>query len=445
MTAALDRAQDEAVAFTQDLIRIDTSNFGDGRSRGERHAADYVVARLREVGLSPVIHESEPRRANVVVRLPGADRARGGLVVHGHLDVVPADAGEWSRDPFGGDILDGVLWGRGAVDMKSTDGAILAAVRHLVAERISPPRDLVIAFFADEEDGGTRGAHWLVSHHPELFDGCDQAIGEGGAYNIPLATGDGHQRQAYLLRSAEKGLCWIRLRARGKPGHGSYPHPDSAVVRLAKALVRIGDHRWPVEHLPSMAGLIDGIESITGRSLRDCSAEQQDARLREILGESYLKVTGARRDSVNITRLHAGGKTNVVPGVAEAVLDCRFLPGHETLVVDTIRELAGDRIDVVVEKRAPAIDAPLDVPLVDAMRSAIRAEEPGAQFLPYCSSGATDNKALHRLGIHGYGFAPTRLPAGMSFASLFHGIDERIPVEAIRFGTRALLRFLVHC
>ncbi|MFB7496474.1 M20/M25/M40 family metallo-hydrolase [Streptomyces sp. NPDC056161] len=445
VTDAISRAQDEAVAFTQDLVRIDTTNLGDGHSRGEPEAAEYVAERLREVGLTPTVLESRPGHANVVVRIPGADRTRGGLVVHGHLDVVPADPDEWSVDPFCGDIIDGVLWGRGSIDMKGTDGAVLAAVRHLVREGRTPPRDLVVAFFADEEDGGTFGAQWLVSHHPELFDGCDQAVTEGGGFSIDLATGPDRHQRAYVLRSAEKGMCWIRLRATGKPGHGSFPHPDSAVVRLLAALTRIAGHHWPVRHLASVQAMIDGIGSLTGHPLHTLSAEEQEARLREVLGQSYGRVAGARSDSVNITRLNAGYKTNVVPGLAEAVLDCRILPGHEDEVVGTIRELAGDRVEVTIEKQTPALESPLDVPLVHAMRSAVRAEDPDARFLPFCSSSATDNKALSRLGIQGYGFAPMRLPADLSFSSLFHGIDERVPVASLRFGTRVLIHFLDQC
>ncbi|MPV37449.1 M20/M25/M40 family metallo-hydrolase [Georgenia subflava] len=434
--------EDEAVRITQELIRIDSTNFGDGTGPGERAAADHVMTLLQEVGLSPTLIESEPGRANVIVRLEGADRSRPGLVVHGHLDVVPANAADWSVDPFSGEIRDGMIWGRGAVDMKDMNGMILANVRHMARTGTRPPRDLVIAFFADEEAGGTYGAQWLVTHHPELFEGCDQAISEVGGYSITVpekTTGD--PVRAYLLQTAEKGFAWIRIRATGRAGHGSVPNDENAIVRLARAIDRIDAHEWPREFVASVTKLFDGVTELTG-------VERDDERIEEFLplmGGARAFVAGTLQDSANLTMLDAGYKNNVIPGSAEAAIDCRFLPGHQDLMLDTIRELAGEHVELIVDKLGIALDAPTESAFVDTMREAILAEDPGAHLLPYCLSAGTDNKALRRLDIDGYGFAPLRLPADLDFAPLFHGVDERVPVDGVKFGARVLKRLLETC
>ncbi|MEE6280626.1 M20/M25/M40 family metallo-hydrolase [Georgenia sunbinii] len=434
--------EDEAVQITQDLIRIDSTNYGDGTGPGERAAADHVVELLRDVGLDPVLIESEPGRANVIVRLEGADRSRPGLVLHGHLDVVPANADDWTVDPFSGEIRDGMIWGRGAVDMKNMDAMILANVRHLARTGTKPPRDIVVAFFADEEAGGTYGAQWLVTHHPELFEGCSQSISEVGGYSITVPDKDtGEPVRAYLLQTAEKGFAWIRLRATGRAGHGSVPNDENAIVRLARAIDRIDAHPWPQELVSSVTTLFDSITAITGIE-RD---EENIEEFLPLLGGARQFVAGTLRDSANLTMLTAGYKNNVIPGSAEAAIDCRFLPGHQDLLLDTIRELAGEHVEVIIDKLGISLDAPTSSELIDAMRESILAEDPGAHLVPYCLSAGTDNKALKRLDIDGYGFAPLQLPADLDFAPLFHGVDERVPVDAVRFGARVLRRLLATC
>ncbi|MGL4743604.1 MAG: M20/M25/M40 family metallo-hydrolase, partial [Dermatophilaceae bacterium] len=229
------RPEDEVVRICRDLIRIDTSNYGDGSGPGEAAAAAYVADSLREVGLDPTTYESDPGRATVVVRIPGSDRERGALCLHGHLDVVPADAADWSVPPFAGEERDGCLWGRGAVDMKDMDAMMLAAVRGLARSGAVPPRDLVVAFFADEEAGGAKGSHFMVEQHPEVFDGVTEAISEVGGYSVTVTDTRGRERRTYLLQTAEKGIAWLRLTAHGRAGHGSVPNDENAVVRLAEA------------------------------------------------------------------------------------------------------------------------------------------------------------------------------------------------------------------
>lgn len=435
------RPEDEVVRLCQELIRIDTSNYGDGSGPGEAEAAAYVVDRLREVGLEPQTFEADPGRVSVAVRIPGADRERGALCVHGHLDVVPANAADWSVDPFAGEERDGCVWGRGAVDMKDMDAMILACVRDIARRGVVPPRDLVVVFFADEEAGGVQGSHHLVEHHPEVFEGVTEAISEVGGYSVTLTDKDGAERRTYLLQTAEKGIAWLRLTANGRAGHGSVPNDENAIVRLAEAIARIAEHKWPREYIPSVRTLLDGLSELTGTGWSDEDLED----LLDHLGGAQGFVRGTLQDTSNVTMLDAGYKHNVIPQQAHANVDCRFLPGHEEALLETIRELGGEHVDVEILHKDIALSAPFEADLVDRMVEALRTEDPEAEVLPYCLSGGTDNKALSLLGITGYGFAPLRLPADLDFAPMFHGIDERVPTESLRFGARVLGRLLETC
>ena len=432
----------EVVRICRDLIRIDSSNYGDGSGHGERACAEYVMSELPEVGLDPQYVESAPGRANVLVRVQGSDRHRPGLAVHGHLDVVPASSADWQVHPFAAEVRDGCVWGRGAIDMKDMDAMILANIRHLARSGVKPPRDLVFCFFADEEAGGVLGSHWVVDHHPEVFEGVSEAISEVGGFSVTVpAKGTGAPTRAYLLQTAEKGMAWLRLTAHGRAGHGSVPNDENAIVRLAAAIGRIDGHVWPREYIASVRHLLNGLSEITGTSFDDGSPEQILAHL----GGARGFVLGTLQDTATLTMLQAGYKHNVIPQSASASLDCRFLPGHEDDLMTTIRALAGEHVVVEVLHRDIALDVPFSGDLVERMKRALLAEDPGAWVLPYCLSGGTDNKALSTLGITGYGFAPLRLPADLDFAPMFHGINERVPVESLKFGARVLQRFLATC
>jgi acetylornithine deacetylase/succinyl-diaminopimelate desuccinylase-like protein len=432
-------AEDEVVAICRDLLRIDTSNYGDDSGPGERAAAEHVAGLLTEVGLDVDVFESAPGRTSVVTRVEGADRSRSALVVHGHLDVVPARADDWSVDPFAGEERDGMLWGRGAVDMKDMDAMILAVLRRMVRDGRKPARDLVVAFFADEEAGGVQGAQWAVNRRPELFEGATEAVSEVGGYSVDV---DGHR--AYLLQTAEKGLWWLRLVADGKAGHGSQVNPDNAVTHLAAAVARIGAHRWPLRLTPTVDALLRGVADLTGLPY-DPEDEDGVDRLVAALGPAAAFVGATVRHTANPTQLDAGYKANVVPGSASATVDARFLPGYEDEAEARLRALAGDGVRFETIHRDVALEVPFSGGLVDAMSAALLAEDPGASVLPYTLSGGTDNKSLSRLGITGYGFAPLRLPADLDFAGMFHGVDERVPLDALRFGVRVLDRFLATC
>ncbi|WP_347753636.1 M20/M25/M40 family metallo-hydrolase [Agrococcus sp. ProA11] len=419
--------------IARDLIRIDTQNWGGGRSNGEADAAAYVTEVLAAMGVESQTFESAPGRASVIARIEGEDPSLPLLVVHGHLDVVPADATEWSVDPFAGEIRDGLLWGRGAVDMKQMDAMILVALERILAAGRKPRRGLIIAFFADEEAGGLYGSQWLVRNHPELFAGATEAISEVGGYSIDI---DG--RRAYLLQTAEKALQWILLRARGTAAHGSQHMRDNAVTKLARAVAAIGEHEFPVQMTDTTRGLIRGIGEIL-----DIDDDDPDA-VAERTGTVARFLRSSLRHTANPTMLSAGYKHNVIPSVAEARIDVRPLPGREAEAIDALRALVGDEIEVELVHGDVGLEHPFSGALVEAMTSAIGRHDPGAPVLPYMLSGGTDNKALSELGIAGYGFAPLKLTPDLDFAAMFHGVDERVPLEALEFGTDVLEDLLLH-
>ncbi|RDV44718.1 hypothetical protein DOE76_10860 [Leifsonia sp. ku-ls] len=430
---ATEPALDETAVIARDLIRFDTTNYGEGRSNGEAEAAGYVEAKLAELGLRPQVFESDPGRASVVARVEGRDPGKPALVVHGHLDVVPADPRNWTVDPFGGEIRDGLLWGRGAVDMKNMDAMILTAVGDLLRAGERPARDLVVAFFADEEDGGRRGSHFLVDTQPELFAGATEAISEVGGYSIDLAG-----RRAYLLQTGEKSLVWIKLIARGRAAHGSRLIRENAITRLAEAVVALGREEWRVQ-------LTATTERLIGELGRLLEVDPQRVGPDEVVirtGTAAGFILATLRTTTNPTLLEAGYKHNVIPDTAEALIDIRTLPGEEDAVLARVRELIGDDVEIQVMHRDIGLEAEFGGGLVEAITGTLERHDPGAPVLPYLLSGGTDNKALSRLGITGYGFAPLRLPADLDFPGMFHGVDERVPLDALVFG-RTVLRDLL--
>ena len=427
--------EDEVVRICRDLIQIDTSNFGDNEGPGERKAAEYTADLIEEVGLEAQLFESAPGRASVLTRMTGSDPSLPALVVHGHLDVVPAQKADWSVDPFSAEERDGLVWGRGAVDMKDMDAMILSVLRSMQREGRQPKRDLIFAFFADEEAGGNYGASWLVNNKPDLFDGATEAISEVGGFSATI----GGQR-TYLLQTAEKGISWLRLVAHGRAGHGSQINTDNAVTQLARAVARIGDHHWPVELTPTTRQFLDGVTELTGVEF---DADNPDTILKE-LGTVARFVGATLQNTSNPTVLKGGYKHNVIPGSAEALIDVRTLPGQEEQVFATIKSLAGESVEVSYAHKDVSLEVPFAGNLVDLMVDSLLAEDPGAKVLPYTLSGGTDNKSLSRLGITGYGFAPLRLPDDLDFTGMFHGVDERVPTESLRFGARVLNRLLTN-
>ncbi len=433
--APLAQAQSEVAELLSDLIRIDTTNTGDtSTSAGERKAAEWVAGKLDEVGIDSVIHESQPGRASLIARIPGADRDRPGLLIHGHLDVVPADASEWSVHPFSGEERDGYVWGRGAVDMKDMDAMTLALVRDWARTGVQPPRDIVLAFVADEEAGGKYGAHYLVDEHPDAFENVSEAISEVGGFSLTVRD----DLRLYLIQTAEKGLAWMRLTAQGRPGHGSFVHDDNAVTRLAAAVARIGSHRLPTVLTPPMKQFLDEVSDAYGIEIDPEQPEQALSRL----GSISRMIGAALRNTVNPTMFDAGYKANVIPGSASATIDGRFLYGQEEAFEAQIAELVGEGITREWITKDQAVETTFDGPLVEQMVAALKAEDDGARPVPFTMSGGTDAKSFETLGMRCFGFSPLKLPGDLDFASLFHGIDERVPVESLQFGIRVLDRFL---
>jgi acetylornithine deacetylase/succinyl-diaminopimelate desuccinylase-like protein len=428
-------ALDETAIIARDLIRFDTTNYGEGKSKGEADAAEYLAARLTAMGLEPQMFESDPGRVSVVARIEGAEPAKPALVVHGHTDVVPAQPDNWSVDPFEGVIKDGLLWGRGAVDMKDMDAMIVTALGDILGSGRRPARDLVIAFFADEEAGGDYGAHYLVETHPELFAGATEAISEVGGYSVTLGG-----RRSYLVQTGEKTLLWIKLVARGAAAHGSRYIQDNAVTKLAEAVAKVGRREWPIKLTGTTTALLAEVARLLGEDPETIGPDE----LAIATGTAAGFIRATLRTTSNPTLLSAGYKHNVIPETAEALIDIRTLPGDEDAVLAEIAEIVGPDIEIVVMHRDVGLETSFEGPLIEAVIATLNEHDPGAPVLPYLLSGGTDNKALSRLGITGYGFAPLRLPADLDFPAMFHGVDERVPLDALVFGRRVLTDLLLN-
>jgi acetylornithine deacetylase/succinyl-diaminopimelate desuccinylase-like protein len=444
-TENLNHSSDDVVEVVSRLIRFDTTNTGEPETtQGEAECAQWVAAQLAEVGYHTEYLESgAPGRGNVFARLKGADSSRGALLIHGHLDVVPAEPADWSVHPFSGAVENGYVWGRGAVDMKDMVGMMIVVARQLKQAGIVPPRDLVFAFVADEEHGGRYGAHWLVDNRPDLFDGVTEAIGEVGGFSLTVPRPDGGERRLYLIETAEKGLSWMRLTARGPAGHGSMAHDQNAVTAVAEAVARLGRHRFPLVVTDTVEQFLAALSEETGLPFDAASADLEG--MIEKLGPMARMLKAVLHDTANPTMLKAGYKANVIPATAEAVIDCRILPGRKAAFEAEIDQLIGPDVSREWIRDLDSYETTFDGDLVDAMNAALLALDPDARTVPYMLSGGTDAKAFARLGIRCFGFSPLRLPPDLDFSSLFHGVDERVPIESLRFGTEVLAHFLTHC
>ena len=423
----------DAISICQTLIRIPSVNYGDGKG-DEAAVAAKVVELLLEAGIDSEIFESAPGRCNVIAHIKGVDEKRPGLVVHGHLDVVPANADDWSVDPFSAEIKDGMIWGRGAVDMKNMDAMIIAIFRMWARKGIKPPRNIVLAFFADEEAGSLFGSRWMVAKHPEVFKGCSEAISEVGGFSVTVVG----NKRLYFIEAAQKGIHWMRLSASGRAGHGSMMNPENALTRLSEAVSKVGNYEWPQRYTKTVKVLFNKIAEVTGKKY-----DEKDLRplLKEI-GPMARMIGATLQNTANPTMLEAGYKANVIPQSASAVIDGRFLPGLENELNQTIKDIIGPNITVETITHDIALEVDFEGDLVESMNRSILAFDPEGIPVPYLMSGGTDNKALSELGIIGYGFSPLQLPADLDFMALFHGVDERVPVDGIKFGVNVLEEFL---
>ncbi|WP_053206807.1 M20/M25/M40 family metallo-hydrolase [Jiangella muralis] len=425
-------ADPDVLTLAADLIRIDTTNPGDGTGR-ERPAAEYVAAKLGEAGIDATLIESAPNRANVVARIEGSDPGRDPILVHGHLDVVPAEAADWSVHPFSGEVRDGMLWGRGAIDMKGMDAMMLAVARAWAREGRRPARDVVLAFTADEEASAAHGSTWLVTKHADLFEGVTEGISESGGYTFHAGG-----TRLYPVSAGERGTAWLRLTARGRAGHGSRVNGDNAVAALAGAVHRLAEYEWPVRLTRTVRASLESIGAALGVPVDLSDVAGTIARF----GEARELVEAVLRNSTNPTVLSAGYKVNVIPETATALVDGRVVPEARDEFEATVTSLVGPDVSWEYEHAEVALSADPASPTFAAMAGALLAEDPGAHVVPVCMAGGTDAKQFSRLGITGYGFSPLRLPPDLDYSALFHGVDERVPVDALEFGVRVLDRFL---
>ena len=438
-------SEPDVIEILQALLRFDTTNHGDGVSAGETPCARWIAARLERAGYATtLLHRADaPHRENLVVRVPGTDPALPGLVVQGHTDAVPAEADEWSTDPFGGEIRDGLIYGRGAVDMKDMVASMVWTLLDWARRGARPRRDLVFAFVADEEAAGAWGAEWLVDHHPQLFAGCAAAIGEDGGQVSPVAHADGHTVHLYPVAVAERGTMHCELTASGRPGHASRPSGEDAVTRLLAAVARIAGHEWP-RHVPdSVRAQVAATAAALGLDV-DVDDPASFAAFCLALGpDAAGPLPWTVRPTATPTVLAAGDAVNVVPSHARARFDVRVPPGTWDATRTTLRELAGPGIDIEFFADGLPTESPIESEWFDAIARTIAEFDPEGHVVPLCLGGGTDAKAFARLGLATYGFTPLgpdprgRRPGGI------HGIDEHNTVAGVRTGARMLERFLV--
>jgi acetylornithine deacetylase/succinyl-diaminopimelate desuccinylase-like protein len=430
-TADIDQ---EVVQITQELIQIDSTNFGDGSGPGEAAVAEYVESKLKELGIDcERFTTTSGKRQGVFARIEGSDPTAEALLVHGHLDVVPA-VGDWQHDPFGGEIHDGMVWGRGAVDMKDGNAILLSTVRAWKVTGIKPRRNINLLFLPDEEAGGKHGAHWLVENRKDMFQNVSEAVGEVGGFSLEVNK----ELRLYFIETAEKGIRWMKLTAEGQAGHGSMLNKNNAVTELAKTLTRIGQFDWPVRLTKTNEALVRELSEAFKIDLDPTDVPS----IIKVLGPMARLIGATFQNSAQPTMLEAGYKVNVIPQFATAQIDGRVLPGFEDEFDAQIDELLGPNITRTDSIRDIAMETPFDGPTVDAMAAALRSEDDKAHAVPYVLSGGTDAKAFARLDIRCYGFIPLQLPPALDFASLFHGVDERVPIDSLRFGARVMDRFL---
>ncbi|MCC6624276.1 MAG: M20/M25/M40 family metallo-hydrolase [Deltaproteobacteria bacterium] len=426
---------DLAVKHLSELIRIDTTN----PPGNETPAAEYLAGLFAGAGIEPRLVGADPRRMNVVARLPG-DGSKPPLLLAAHLDVVPVERDKWRHDPFGGEIHDGYLWGRGAIDMKQMAVMSTLVAMRLAEDKVPLARDVIFAGVADEEAGCDLGSKWLVDHHPELVR-AEYALGEAGGFTVHL-----NGQQLYPIGIAEKGVVWMKLRVSGSPGHGSVPRDDNAVGRLGAIVHRLATTPLPHHRTKVVDRYLEALAR-TQRFPLDQLLKRMHVPVIAQLVLSRLPDRGAANalravlsNTATPTMLRAGDKVNVVPGHAEAFVDGRTLPGETAAgLIAEIKKVAEDDVDIEILKDMPPVETTTDTPLWRVIGDVMAKEVPDGRVVPMLMPGFTDAKQWSRLGTKCYGFMPTRFPDdGTRFSDLFHGHDERIPVEGLKWGVEVL-------
>jgi acetylornithine deacetylase/succinyl-diaminopimelate desuccinylase-like protein len=428
--------RDRPAELLQRLIRFETVN----PPGAERECVGWIEGLLRDAGLDTRVIASDDERPNLVARLPGSGAAPP-LLLQGHVDVVPVSGQDWSRPPFAAEEADGFIWGRGTLDMKGGVAMMVAALLRAKEQGLEPRGDVLLCVVSDEEAGGDCGARFLVSDHAELFEGVRYALGEFGGFTLHA----GGKRFAPISLS-EKQVCWMRGRVRGPGGHASLPMRGGTMARLAEVLRRLDRKRLPVHVTPivkrSLEELSAGMGPI-GLPLRSLLVPALTDRVLDALGERAAMFDPALHNTVNATIVRGGDKVNVIPGEVELTFDARLLPGFTPDDLRTeVADLVGHDLEIEVDRFDEGGPAEPDMGLWDVLADALREGDPGVKPIPYLMPAVTDGRHFAQLGIQPYGFTPMRLPEGFEFTKLIHAADERIPTDAVEFGTEAFLRVL---
>jgi acetylornithine deacetylase/succinyl-diaminopimelate desuccinylase-like protein len=433
MTDNWNATRDQVTRYLQDLVRIDTSNPPGNETR----AAEYLAGVLKSEGLEPTVLESAPGRGNIIARLKGDGRAAP-LLLMAHLDVVPVEADKWAHPPFGADIIDGHIWGRGTLDTKDLVAAELMVLLLLKRENTKLARDIIFMANADEEAGGRLGAGWIVENHPDLIR-AEYAINEGAGFAFDILG-----QRFFTCQTSEKGTARFAMRTRGRPGHGSQPHPDNAVLKLADAIQKIGVAEFPHHATKSVRDFFEGIAAHVDRQYRGdvlalLDAKKYSAAMKNLpIDDSMRSMLYAMlHNTVTPTMLNAGTKINVIPSAAEARCDARLIPGQTP--DDLLRELRaaiGDRVEIMFEDTRLGRESDHRTPLLETITRVLARYEPHAPVLPLLVVGATDARHVTKLGTKVYGFCPMIAP--MSELDTVHGHNERVSIENMLFGVRVL-------
>jgi len=427
----------DAQEMCQALLRMDTTN----PPGNERQAADYLAGKLREVGYQPTLLDAAPGRTNLVARYRGTGKAAP-LLLTAHLDVVEADASQWKYPPFSGAEAEGCLWGRGAIDMKNMAAMSAAIMRKLARDKVRLDRDVIFAAVADEEAGCDHGSRFLAEQHKDLI-AAEYAIGESGGFSLHIG-----QTTFYPVQVAEKGICWVRARVTGEPGHGSMPRSNSAVIRLAEAIARLGQAPFPVHPTRYVRDFLDAIAAQQPALVRPlarlASKPALLARITRLVPDLGMarSLSALLSNTASPTVVRAGAKTNVIPGVAEVEIDGRTLPGQSDAdLLRELREVLGPDVELEIIKSAPpTVTEPIESPLFDIIKRRVEEREPGAVVIPYMIPGFTDAKYFSQMGARWYGFSPVKIEkdSGIRFAEMFHGHNERVPIAGLAWGVEVL-------
>jgi acetylornithine deacetylase/succinyl-diaminopimelate desuccinylase-like protein len=426
----------DVVELLRDLIRFDTTN----PPGNETECIAYVQRLLSDAGVESRIVARDDSRPNLIARVAGSGDAPP-LLLYGHVDVVQTTGQEWTHPPFAGDLVDGVVWGRGALDMKGGVAMLVDAFLRAARGELKPRGDLILAVLSDEENGGDFGAKFLTEEHAGLFDGARHALGEFGGAAIHVGG-----KRFYPIQVAEKQMCWLRGRVRGPGGHGALGVRGSALTKLGTMLQTLDRRGLPIHvtsvtrtWLESMAAELPRPQALVLRSLLD--PRLAEVTLRASRGNQQLRmIERALRNTVSVTVVHAGNKINVIPAEVELELDGRTLPGFgPDDLIRELHDLVGPDLELELH-RYDAMPAEPDLTWFDGLAAVLRELDPDGIPVPMLQIGVTDGRFFARIGIQTYGFLPLSLPAGFEFTKLIHAADERVPADALRFGADAVGR-----